>query len=67
MLKRRSFSSTGDEKPLMQLTDCIAKTLKISDELIVKGADVLTHCLITGMVAKEMIKRHACGGVSQKR
>lgn len=57
MLKRRSFSSTGDEMPLMRLTDCVAKTIKISDDLIIKGADVLTHCLITGMVAKEMIKR----------
>ena len=57
MLKRKKKLNSSDKIPPIILADCIAKTVKISENLVNKGVDVFTHCLITGMVAKELIKR----------
>lgn len=54
--KQENFSEHTNIKTL-PLEECLAKTKKLPDGTIIKGTDVFTHCYLTGLVAKELIKR----------
>jgi len=41
----------------LNLSECLAKTVKLSSTKSIKGVNVLQHCIIVGKIAKELINR----------
>lgn len=44
--------------PVRALEDCIAKTRTVGDAHVTRGATVKTHCLLAGLVARELSRRY---------
>ena len=53
----RPVQSISRKQTPLPPEDCLAKTIKLADGTIKKGATVSTHCRIVGYVAQELIHR----------
>ena len=45
------------EMDVLPLSQCLAKTVKLSNGKIVKGTNIISHCHTVGCIAKELIDR----------
>ena len=53
----RDLQSSSSPPTVLKLEQCLAKTVTGFAGVFLPGIDVLTHCLIVGQVAKELIAR----------
>lgn len=57
MKKPLSANNSKVETKVLSLKECLAKTVKLADGRIVKGTEILPHCMTVGLVAKELVSR----------
>jgi len=56
-MKKPSSTNISVENKILSLKECLAKTVKLADGRMVKGTEILPHCMTVGLVAKELVSR----------
>jgi len=56
-LMMRPARIVHENQNILTLDQCLAKTVKIANDTLVKGVSVSTHCQVVGHVAKELVGR----------